>query len=150
MNTGTFGAGNCTVLNECNIPNGKRFAASESAMAGVIVSRNRHQQGKIILLAYGNIPTRCRGRERTRPFSKKERLVTVKYVNSDGEESERNSITFCLVFPKLVGVLGSSFLRAGDNTYSRIYRGSQKPAKNHPAHQEKSKGHQHNIKLFGI
>ena len=46
---------------------------------------------------------------------------------------------------KLVGVLGSSFLRAGENVYSTIYRDYKNRLENHPKHIDKSKGHRHNM-----
>lgn len=45
------------------------------------------------------------------------------YINKDGEEAERRSLTYNpFVKTKLVEVLVGSFLKAGDNHYSRIYR----------------------------
>jgi len=50
---------------------------------------------------------------------------------------------------KLVGVLGSSFLRAGvkDNPYRAIYDNYKNRLENSPAHTEKSKGHRHNMAI---
>lgn len=79
---------------------------------------------------------------------KAEHLIRVKYVNSAGEEAERNSITFNpFLKTKLVGVLGSSFLRAGDNPYSRIYRTYKEKLERNPAHAAKTKGHRHNMAI---
>ena len=117
------------------------------AMAGVIVSEIDISKAKYpsSLWKYAGLDVAEDGQGRSR---KKEHLVTVKYVNSDGEEAERNSITFSpFLKTKLLGVLGSSFLRAGDNTYSRIYRNYKNRLENHPAHQEKSKGHRHNMAI---
>ena len=45
------------------------------------------------------------------------------YINRDGEEAERKSLTYNpFVKTKLVEVMVGSFLKAGDNHYSRIYR----------------------------
>lgn len=97
---------------------------------------------------------------------RKEHLMTVKYVNKDGEEKTRNSITFNpLLKTKLIGVLGPSFLRAGvpcdkdctkkgcekrgeHNTgygspYGEVYANERHRLQNHPDHKEKTKGHQH-------
>lgn len=117
------------------------------AMAGVIVSEIDISKSKYAssLWKYAGLDVAEDGRGRSR---KKEHLVAVKYINSDGEEAERNSITFSpFLKTKLVGVLGPSFLRAGDNPYSRIYRGYKNRIENHPAHKEKTKMHRHNMAI---
>lgn len=79
---------------------------------------------------------------------KAEHLVRVKYVNAAGEEAERNSITFNpFLKTKLIGVLGTSFLRAGDNPYSRIYRAYKEKLERNPVHADKTKGHRHNMAI---
>ena len=75
---------------------------------------------------------------------RKEHLVEVGYIDKDGKEQTKMSITFKpFLKTKLVGVLGSSFLRAGENPYSIIYNNYKNRLENHPDHIEKSKGHRH-------
>lgn len=79
---------------------------------------------------------------------KAEHLVRVKYTTKSGEEAERNSITHNpFLKSKVTQVLGSSFLRAGDNTYSRIYRAYKARLEQNPAHATKTKGHRHNMAI---
>jgi len=79
---------------------------------------------------------------------RKEHLVSINYVNRDGEDAVKLGITFNpWLKTKLVGVLASSFLRAGDNQYSQIYRDYKTRLENHPDHIEKTKGHRHNMAL---
>jgi len=47
----------------------------------------------------------------------------------------------------LLGVLASSFLRAGDNRYSQIYRNYKNRLENHQSHKEKTPGHRHNMAM---
>lgn len=79
---------------------------------------------------------------------KKEHLVEVTYIDREGEEKTKMSITFKpFLKTKLCGVLGPSFLRAGDNKYSQIYNNYKNRLENSPAHTEKSKGHRHNMSI---
>jgi len=41
--------------------------------------------------------------------------------------------------------LSASFLRAGENKYSKIYYEYKNRLENNPMHHEKSKGHRHNM-----
>lgn len=53
---------------------------------------------------------------------KKEHLREVQYADKDGKPATRVGITFNpFLKTKLVGVLGASFLRAGDSPYAKIY-----------------------------
>jgi hypothetical protein len=89
---------------------------------------------------------------------KADSLVDRTYVNKDGVEEIRKSITFNpFLKTKLLGVLGPSFLRTGkDNKYSQIYYGYKNRLENHPNWAEESKLHIHNasirymIKMFII
>lgn len=83
--------------------------------------------------------------------------MKVSYVNRDGEEAERNSITFNpFLKTKLIGVLAPSFIKLSNPIYAPIYRGYKHRLESNPAHQEKSKGHRDNmakrymIKIFLI
>ncbi len=97
---------------------------------------------------------------------RKEHQITVQYTNKKGKEAERESITFNpFLKTKLIGVLGPSFLRAGvpcipdcnkpscvkrghhiteyGSPYGKIYANERHRLKNHPAHVDKTLGHQH-------
>jgi hypothetical protein len=43
--------------------------------------------------------------------------------------------------------LATSFVRAGDNPYREIYDNYKNRLENNPKHEEKSKGHRHNMAL---
>ena len=74
-------------------------------------------------------------------------LVRRKYINRDGQEAERNSITFNpFLKTKLVGVLGSSFLRAG-GPYADVYRNYKARLQNMEDHKGKTKQHIHNMAI---
>ncbi len=106
------------------------------AMAGVIISEIDIHKANYpsSLWAFAGLDVAGDGQGRSR---KKQHLVTTKYINRDGEEAERVGITFSpFIKTKLIGVLGSSFLRAGDKKYSQIYRGYKNRLECHPAHQE--------------
>lgn len=69
------------------------------------------------------------GRGRSR---REEHLVARPYTAKDGKEKERQGITFNpWLKTKLIGVLASAFLKAGDNPYSRIYREYKVRLENH-------------------
>ena len=66
----------------------------------------------------------------------------------NGEIQTKKGITFNpFLKTKLTGVLGSSFLRAGDNPYRTIYDDYKHRLENHPAHKEKTKLHRHNMAI---
>lgn len=76
-----------------------------------------------------------------------EHLEDVEYTDKNGEIKTKKSITFNpFLKTKLIGVLGSSFLRAGGK-YRDIYDDYKNRINNHPAHDEKSKGHIHNMAI---
>jgi hypothetical protein len=115
------------------------------AMAGVIVSEidisKAHYPSS--LWKYCGLDVTEDGKGRSR---KAEHLVKVKYINRDGEEAERNSITFNpFLKTKLVGVLAASFIKLSNPIYAPIYRGYKNRLENHPAHQEKTKLHRNNM-----
>jgi len=63
---------------------------------------------------------------------RKEHLVEREYTNKAGEITKRMSITFNpFLRTKLLGVLAPSFLRAGDNKYSKIYYDYRTRLENH-------------------
>ena len=116
------------------------------AMAGVIISeiditRARYASS---LWKYAGLDVAQDGRGRSR---KKEHLVKATYTNRQGEEAERDSITFNpFLKTKLTGVAASSFLRAGGK-YADIYYDYKHRLENNPAHAEKTKGHRHNMAM---
>lgn len=79
---------------------------------------------------------------------KAEHLVKVKYTNKDGKEDERNSITFNpFLKTKLVGVLGSCFLRCTSSPYKAIYANYKNRLENHEVYKASTKGHRHNMAI---
>lgn len=117
------------------------------AMAGVIISEIDISKSKYpsSLWKYAGLDVASDGRGRSR---RKEHLEESDYTSSEGEQKTKMGITFNpFLKTKLVGVLGSSFMRAGDNKYSAIYRDYRNRIDNHPAHAEKSKGHRHNMAI---
>ncbi len=126
------------------------------AMAGVIISEIdiSKAQYSSSLWKYAGLDVAENGQGRSR---RAEHLVKVSYVNRDGEEAERNSITFNpFLKTKLIGVLAPSFIKLSNPIYAPIYRGYKHRLESNPAHQEKSKGHRDNmakrymIKMFLI
>ena len=117
------------------------------AMAGVIISEIDIHRSKYAssLWRYAGLDVAENGEGRTK---KKEHLIDVEYTDRAGETATRKSITFNpFLKTKLIGVLASSFLRAGENEYSKLYYNYKNRLENHPAHKEKSKGHRHNMAL---
>ena len=95
------------------------------------------------LWAYAGLDVASNGAGRSR---KKEHLVEREYIDKEGNKATRVGITFNpFLKTKLIGVLASSFLRAGDNEYSRIYYTYKHRLENHAVHKEKTKGHRHNM-----
>jgi len=117
------------------------------AMGGVIISEfNIHKaEYPSSMWKYAGLDVASDGQGRSR---RKEHLVDEEYIDKDGETQTKKSITFNpFLKTKLIGVLGSSFLRAGDNPYSRIYADYKHRLENHQNHKEKSKGHRHNMAI---
>jgi len=80
---------------------------------------------------------------------KKEHLIEVEYVDKNGKKKIKKSITFNdFLRSKLLGVLASSFLKAGarsDCKYEKIYRRYREWLETDPRHKDKSKGHKNNM-----
>ena len=117
------------------------------AMAGVIISEIDITQAEYpsSLWKYAGLDVASDGQGRSR---RKEHLVKKEYVNKKGKTEERNSITFNpFLKTKLTGVLGASFIKqpADKCKYREIYDGYKHRLENMDAHQEKSKGHRHNM-----
>lgn len=117
------------------------------AMAGVIISeidiaKARHPSS---LWKYAGLDVAPDGKGRSR---KGEHLVEVVYQDKKGEEATRKGITFNpFLKTKLVGVLASSFLRAGDNKYRQMYDQYKLRLECRADWSEESKGHRHNAAM---
>ena len=119
------------------------------AMAGVIISEIDIHKSKYAssIWKYAGLDVASDGKGRSR---KKEHLVETEYIDKEGNLKKKKGISFNpFLKTKLVGVLGSSFLRAGDkdNPYRAIYDNYKNRLENSPAHVEKSKGHRHNMTI---
>lgn len=117
------------------------------AMAGVIISEIDITKAKYpsSVWAYAGLDVASDGKGRSR---KKEHLVETTYEDSAGETQTKMGITFNpMLKSKLIGVLASSFLRAGDSKYSKVYYDYKNRIVNAPAHADKTKKHQHNMAM---
>jgi len=118
----------------------------DRAMAGVILSeidiaKARHPSS---LWKYAGLDVAPNGAGRSR---KAEHLVDVEYKDRNGKQATRKGITFNpFLKTKLVGVLGSCFLRC-NSPYREAYDNYRHRLEHSPAHQEKSKGHRHNMAI---
>lgn len=118
-----------------------------AAMSGVIISEIDISKATYpsSLWAYAGLDVAADGRGRSKH---KEHLVESEYVTRNGETATKLGITFNpFLKTKLVGVLASSFLRAGETPYSIIYNNYKHRLENHDIHKEKSKGHRHNMAM---
>lgn len=77
---------------------------------------------------------------------KAQHLVRVKYTTSEGQEAERDSVTFNPWLKTKLYVLGTCFIRAGGK-YSDIYKGYKFRLENSPKWATKTKAHRHNASL---
>ena len=117
------------------------------AMAGVIITEIDIHKAKYpsSLWMYAGLDVAPDGEGRSR---KKHHLVDKEYTDSEGEVTKTKGITFNpFLKTKLTGVLGPSFLRAGDNQYSIIYRDYKNRLENHEKHKDKTKQHRHNMAI---
>ena len=114
------------------------------AMAAVILSEVDIHKARYVssLWKYAGLDVGENGKGRSR---KEEHLTEYEYVSKDGEVKTRKGITFNpFLKTKLVGVLGSCFLKAG-GPYSEVYREYKHRLESHPEYKEVSKGHRHNM-----
>ena len=117
------------------------------AMAGVIISEIDITKAKYpsSLSAYAGLDVASDGFGRSK---RKEHLIDVEYEDKDGKKRIKKSITFNpFLKTKLLGVLGPSFLKQGPEGYADIYYGYKNRLECSPKHQEKSKGHRHNMAI---
>lgn len=118
------------------------------AMAGVIVAeinieKARHPSS---IWKYAGLDVGDDGMGRSR---RSEHLVKVQYKDKNGKDAERNSITFNpFLKTKLIGVLGSSFLKC-KSPYSEIYYNTRTRLESHAVYgtDEISKGRRHNMAM---
>lgn len=113
------------------------------AMAGVIVSEIDISLAPRVsnIWSYAGLDVAGDGRGRSR---RAEHLIEKEYTDSKGEQQVRKSITFNpFLKTKLIGVLGPSFLRAGNERYRKVYDDYKHRLENHDVHKEKSKGQRH-------
>ena len=95
------------------------------------------------LHAYAGLDV-VKGKGRSR---QKEHLVDQTYLDAEGKEQTKKGISFNpFVKTKLVGVLGSSFIKSG-GPYREVYDNYKHRLQHMPAHAEKSKGHIHNMSV---
>lgn len=112
-------------------------------MAGVILSEIDIEKAKYVssIWKYAGLDV-IDGEGRSR---KKEHLEETEYVDKEGEVKTKKGITFNpFLKTKLVGVLGSSFLRSGGK-YREVYDDYKNRIQNSEKHSDKSKGHIHNM-----
>lgn len=117
------------------------------AMAGVIVSEiNIHAaEYPSSLWKYAGLDVASDGQGRSR---RKEHQEESTYLDKEKKEQTKMGITFNpFLKTKLVGVLGSSFIKqsAAKCPYRKIYDDYKHRLEHSPAHAEKSKGHRHNM-----
>jgi hypothetical protein len=119
------------------------------AMAGCIISELDPHRAPYpsSFFAYCGLDVADDGKARSR---RSEHLVEHKYTDSEGKEQTRKSLSFNpFIRTKLLGVLGSSFLRAGkeDNPYRDEYDRYRHRIENMDCHEDKSDGHIHNMAI---
>ena len=112
-------------------------------MSAVVISQfDIHKaQYPSSLHAYAGLDV-VKGKGRSR---QKEHLVDQTYVDAEGNEQTKKGISFNpFVKTKLVGVLGSSFIKSG-GPYREVYDNYKHRLQHMPAHADKTKGHIHNM-----
>ena len=128
------------------------------AMAGVIISEIDITKAEYpsSIHKYAGLDVAGDGQGRSR---RKEHLEDSEYVDADGVVQTKRGITFNpFLKTKLVGVLGSSFIKQSPDKckYRKVYDDYKHRIENMDAHKEKTKGHRHNmavrymIKIFLI
>jgi len=108
--------------------------------AGKVTPWERSDPRPFVEEAGENAP-RWLGRSRTR-----DHLVKRKYVDRDGVEQERDSVTFNPWLKTKLYVLATNLLRAG-GPYADIYRGYKGRLESSPRWQLTTKGHRHNAAM---
>jgi hypothetical protein len=119
------------------------------AMAGVIISEIDITKAEYpsSLHKYAGLDVASDGQGRSR---RKEHLEDSEYKDKEGKMQTKKGITFNpFLKTKLVGVLGSSFLKQSPDKceYRKIYDDYKHRLEHMDAHKEKSKGHRHNMAI---
>lgn len=131
------------------------------AMAGVIISEFDIHKAEYpsSFWKYAGLDVAEDGKGRSK---RKEHLVDYEYTDKDQKPAVRKGITFNpFLKAKLIGVLATSFLRSGtikkankddptvykEGTYGKVYADYKNRIENMKEHEEKSKGHRHNMAL---
>ena len=113
------------------------------AMAGIIISEidiTKAEYPSSIHKYAGLDVVKGEGRSR-----KKHHLEESTYIDKEGKEQKKMGITFNpFLKTKLIGVLGTSFLRSASE-YREHYDNYKNRLENAQAHKEKTKGHRHNM-----
>lgn len=79
---------------------------------------------------------------------RKEHMHDIQYKDAEGALQLKKGIRHNpFLKTKLCGVLAPSFLRAGENKYSTIYRNYKNRLENHPNWKDKTKGHRHQASM---
>lgn len=82
---------------------------------------------------------------------KKHHLVQSEYEDKEGEIKTKMGISFNpFLKTKLIGVLAASFLKVSESPYKDEYYNYKTRLENNPKHQDKTKGHRHNMALRRI
>lgn len=91
------------------------------------------------LWKYAGLDVAADGKGRSR---KKEHLVESSYLDKEGVIKQKMGISFNpWLKTKLIGVLGTSFVRVGKGDYNESYKNYKNRLENMPVHDDKSKGH---------
>lgn len=115
-------------------------------MAAVIISEFDPYKARHVssFWRYAGLDVAEDGKGRSR---KAEHLVEVEYIDKNGETKIKKGISFNpLLKTKLIGVLGSSFLRSA-SPYRAIYDGYKHRLDCHPDYKDEPKGHKHNMAM---
>ncbi len=117
------------------------------AIAGIILSEIDISKAKYpsSLWKYAGLDVAPDGKGRSR---KKEHLVDSEYVDKEGEIKTKKGISFNpFLKTKLIGILAASFLKVKESPYKDCYYNYKERLENHPNHQDKTKGHRHNMAM---
>lgn len=113
------------------------------AMAAVIISEIDITKSRYVssIWRYAGLDVADNGAGRSR---KAEHLIDREYTDRDGNAAVRKSITFNpWLKTKLVGVLGPSFIKCGNEKYRKIYDDYKHRLESHEKYKDVSKGHRH-------
>jgi len=113
------------------------------AMSGVLISEINIHKAKYpsSIWQYAGLDVKTDGRGAS---MRTEHLIDREYKAKDGTMKTRKSITFNpFLKTKLMGVLAGSFLKSGNEKYTKIYHDYKTRLENHPKWMEVSRGHRH-------